>query len=194
MAEDGLSYKVVVIGGSAGSLELVLKITQAFPLNSGAIFIAVVHRKSDADSILASLLASRTLLPVREVEDKETIQPNTVYLAPPDYHLLVEDRLCFSLDRSEKIHYSRPSIDVTFESVAHTFGAATIAVLLSGANADGAEGMLSIKQAGGITLVQDPSTAEVAYMPQQAIRQEAASHIIAADELPGYIRNMLEAV
>lgn len=169
--------RLLVIGGSAGSLEPLLQIIAAIPVHTTAAIVVVVHRKAGSDSILRDLLAAKTSLQVKEVEDKEPLLPAHIYLAPPDYHLLFENKQCFALDASEKVHYSRPSIDVTFESAAAVFGTAVIGVLLSGANADGAEGMAAIKKAGGHTLAQDPATAEVYYMPQQAILLDAAMEV-----------------
>src|SRR5579864_7056332 len=138
MAQDSITkYKVLMIGGSAGSLDGVLKIISALPVNKHVTTIIVVHRKNDVESILANLLSSRTQLEVKEVEDKELISGGIIYIAPSDYHLLIENEKMFSLDSSEKVHYSRPSIDVSFESAAHVFGNAVIGILLSGANADG---------------------------------------------------------
>src|SRR5215211_8157064 len=117
MAENSVAkYKMVVIGGSAGSLEVVIRIVSVLPANVTTSFVIIIHRKNSADSILQNLLSTKTKLSVKEVEDKEKIYPGTIYLAPPDYHLLFEDQSAFSLDISEKIHYSRPSIDVTFDS------------------------------------------------------------------------------
>ena len=128
---------------------------------------------------------------VKEVEDKEFIVPNAIYVAPPDYHLLVEDEYSFSLDSAEKIHFSRPSIDVTFESVSEKFGQRAIGILLSGANADGAEGLGCIKEAGGITIAQDPASADVGFMPQQAINLGIVDHVVDAVALPGFVRQLL---
>jgi two-component system chemotaxis response regulator CheB len=183
---------MVVIGGSAGSLDVVLSIVSQLPPDTAATIAVVVHRKNAPVSPLASLLEARTTLPVKEVEDKEPILPGTVYLAPPDYHLLVEGRGSFSLDCSEKIHYSRPSIDITFESAAEQFGPALLGVLLSGANADGAEGLARIREAGGYTVVQDPQTAEIDYMPRQAIARGAACAVVPAKDLGGYLKGLLE--
>ncbi len=192
MAKDALDLpRHVVIGGSAGSLEIILRLVACLPARPNAIVTVVVHRKNDKDSILVDLLSSRTTLPVREVEDKEPIRVNTIYLAPPDYHLLVERADMFALDRSEKIHYSRPSIDVTFESVAETFGARAIGILLSGANADGAFGMACIKKAGGYTLVQDPASAEVGFMPRQAIERSPIDRILHAEEIVRFLPELL---
>ncbi len=186
-----MNFKVVVIGGSAGSLEAILKIVSGLTYQQQAVFIIIVHRKNDGDSILADLLTSKTMLPVKEVEDKEPLIPGTVYIAPSNYHLLVENEQEFSLDGSEKIHYSRPSIDVCFESVAEVFGGRTIGVLLSGANADGAKGLKKIKANGGFTIVQDPATADVGYMPQQAINEKGVDKILRADEMADFIKALL---
>ena len=192
MAEDALdTRRYLVIGGSAGSLEVILNLVAKLPRQPNAVVIIVVHRKKDNESILVNLLSSRTRLAVKEVEDKDPILLNTVYLAPPDYHLLIERTDLFSLDSSEKIQYSRPSIDVTFESVAEAFGTKTIGILLSGANADGAAGMAKIRQAGGYTIVQDPVTADVGYMPQQALDLTPVDSILSASEIPTLLEKLL---
>jgi len=130
--------------------------------------IIVVHRKA-GESLLADLMRDKTPWPVKEVEEKDLIENRTVYIAPSDYHLLIEKDKTFSLDFSEKLHYSRPAIDISFETAAEAYGGSLIAVLLSGANSDGAEGLKKIKAGGGLTIVQDPSEATVSYMPEQAI-------------------------
>ena len=192
MAEDNLGrYKMVVIGGSAGSLEVIMKTVAAFPENSNASFVVVIHRKNEPDSLLRNLLAGRTQLSVKEVEDKERIVPGTVYLAPPDYHLLFEDETAFSLDVSEKIHHSRPSIDVTFESAAEVYGAALIGILLSGANADGSHGLKKIFENGGHTIVQEPSSAEVSFMPQQALNLIKPNAVLPGNEIGVYLKSIL---
>ncbi|MBC7903631.1 MAG: chemotaxis protein CheB [Gemmatimonadaceae bacterium] len=184
-------FKAIVVGGSAGSLEIVLKIAEALPL-AGIVCILVVHRRNDPDSALAHLIAAKSKLKVREVEDKETIAGDVIYLAPPDYHLLVETDVNFALDASEKVHFSRPSIDVCFESAAAIYGDALIGVLLSGANADGAAGLKMIRDAGGFCIVQNPATAEVPYMPQQAINQDAADEVVDGGEIHKFIVEMLQ--
>jgi two-component system, chemotaxis family, protein-glutamate methylesterase/glutaminase len=170
MAQDSINnrYELLIIGGSAGSLEVLIRL---LPLLQDCVQLAIVvvmHRKS-GESLLPELLGGRTSWDVKEAEEKESITNGTIYVAPPDYHLLFEKGKSFSLDCSEKIHYSRPSIDVSFESASDTYGASAIAVLLSGANADGAQGLDHIRKAGGVAIVQDPSEASVSYMPQQAI-------------------------
>jgi two-component system, chemotaxis family, protein-glutamate methylesterase/glutaminase len=185
---------VIVIGGSAGSLEVILEITNRLPLFATAIIIIVVHRKIDNDSILEDLIAHKTLYPVKEVEDKDPIIPGTIYIAPPDYHLLIENKDTFSLDSSEKVHFSRPAIDVTFESVAEIFTNRVMGILLSGANADGAAGLVCIKEMGGHTLVQNPKTAEMSIMPQQAINRNIVDCIAEPAEISQAIVRFITVV
>ncbi|WP_207513987.1 chemotaxis protein CheB [Longitalea luteola] len=174
---------IVVIGGSAGSLEVILEIANNLPLLPTVVIIIVVHRKIDNDSILEELIAHKTKYRVKEVEDKDAIIPGTIYIAPPDYHLLIENKHCFSLDTSEKVHFCRPSIDVTFESVAETFTSRVIGILLSGANIDGAEGLACIKQLGGYTMAQTPESAGIDIMPKQAISRNIVDKIVEPQDI-----------
>ena len=192
MAKDEVTVnKVVVIGGSAGSLEVILHIIKHLPYVSTAVIIIIIHRKNDNDSILEDLFSYKTLIPVKEVEDKDTIVPGTIYIAPPDYHLLIENERSFSLDSSEKIHFSRPSIDVTFESAGEAFTTRVMGVLLSGANADGAAGLARIKELGGITLAQKPATAEIGFMPQQAINLNIVDKILEPARISEEVANFI---
>ncbi|KAB7733156.1 chemotaxis protein CheB [Rudanella paleaurantiibacter] len=190
MAENGVGRpeKLVVIGGSTGSIDVLLSVLPMVqvPL-TGAAIVIVVHRKNTADSALSAVLALRTSLPVHEVDDKDLVQPGHIYLAPADYHLLFEHDGTFSLDDSEKINYSRPSIDVTFESAADVYGPAVVGIILSGANADGTEGFRAIKQAGGILVAQRPDTAQVGYMPNQAILHTPVDHILSIEQIGAFI-------
>ena len=189
MAENrvGNGCKAVVIGGSTGSIDVLLQVLPALHSPLPFALIIVVHRKNTADSTLANLLALKTRIPVREVDDKDPVLPGHIYLAPADYHLLLEQDETFSLDDSEKVHYSRPAIDVTFESAADVFGPALVGILLSGANADGTIGLRAIKQAGGATVVQQPDTAQVAYMPQQAIAYAPVDFVLTIPELTAFM-------
>jgi len=170
MAQNGIinRYQLLIIGGSAGSLEVLVQLLPALHKNLKLAIVVVMHRKA-GESMLVDVLGGKTTWPVKEAEEKENVEAGTVYVAPSDYHLLFEKNKTFSLDFSEKVHYSRPSIDVSFESAADAYGATVIAVLLSGANSDGSEGLNLIRNAGGLAIVQDPLEASVAYMPQQAI-------------------------
>jgi two-component system chemotaxis response regulator CheB len=191
MAQNEMKYKAVVVGGSAGSLDIILNIVSHADSSAGILYIIILHRKNDTDSVLTGLFSSRTKLKVKEVEDKDYILPGYIYIAPADYHLLLEDENTFSLDASEKIYFSRPSIDVTFESVADVFGTAVIGVLLSGANADGAHGLNRIHKAGGFTIVQDPESAEADYMPRQAIEKLKPDAVISAKEIPDFLKKLI---
>ncbi len=162
-------FELVVIGGSAGSLSVVLKIVSHFPKTMTVPLILVFHRKQSEDNVLLDVMKSRSHYSVREIEDKDVIEPGVIYLAPPDYHILVEKDRSLTLDDSEKVNFSRPSIDVTFESASDVFGESSMCVLLSGANADGAEGLLAARVTGAFTVVQDPIDAEIGYMPEQAL-------------------------
>jgi two-component system chemotaxis response regulator CheB len=161
--------KCVVIGGSAGCLKVLLHIIPELRPGLGFPIIIIIHRKNDRKSSLEQLLGHRTPLTVHEVEDKLTLENGKLYIAPPDYHLLIEKDRTLSLDGSEKVLWSRPSIDVTFQSVAEIFGANTLGILLSGANDDGALGLEYIQKAGGKTIIQHPDNAEISIMPQAAL-------------------------
>ncbi len=178
---------MIVIGGSAGSLEIVLAVLSQLLGSGFPPLLIVLHRKVANDSLLAELLASKTHLTVKEAEEKEMIRMDTVYLAPADYHVLIEHDLSFSLDYSEKVHYSRPSIDVVFESAALAFGSGLTCILLSGANTDGAEGCRFAKARGATVLVQDPATASVPVMPQAVLDLNSADHVMSANELAAWI-------
>nr|WP_295873534.1 chemotaxis protein CheB [uncultured Chitinophaga sp.] len=181
--------RVVLIGGSAGGLQAILTLLPGLSSRLNAAVIIVLHRQNSADSVLAELLAAKTTLPVHEAEEKEPLLPGVIYIAPGDYHLLVETDHTLSLDYSEKIHFSRPSIDVTFSAAADVFGADTLAILLSGANSDGVEGLAEVHEAGGLTIVQDPETATVDFMPRHALQAVPVDHVLAADVMASFINN-----
>jgi two-component system chemotaxis response regulator CheB len=185
------SYRLVVIGGSAGSLDVILKMLTALPGHLPAPVVIVLHRKNSNDNLLADLLSTKTSLRVKEVEEKEPIRPGYLYIAPADYHLLIEKDYSFSLDDSEKINYSRPSIDATFETAADVYSSSLIGILLSGANTDGVEGLKKIKQSGGLTIVQEPDSAEVSYMPQQAINNVDVDIVADAAAIGGVLIGLL---
>jgi len=181
----------LVIGGSAGSLEVLIRVLPALNMNLSFPIIIVVHRKQGNDSLLSDLLASKTNLVVKEVEEKEPIIPGTIYIVPSDYHLLIERDQTFSLDYSEKINYSRPSIDVTFQSAADVYRDKLVCLLLSGSNADGVSGMLNAQHNGGEVAVQDPSSAQVPYMPSQAALRTKTKNILKVNEIAAYINALV---
>ncbi len=184
--------KVVAIGGSAGSLEVILHILQKLETINSIIIILILHRRNSDDNVLEELLRMKSGLTVTEIEDKTSIKAGNIYVAPADYHLLIETNQTFSLDVSEKVHYSRPSIDVGFESAAEVFGPNLIAVLLSGANSDGTEGLIAVKNHGGTVIIQTPETAEVPYMPNYAIDRVVADHILSPSEMTDFIRGIIQ--
>ncbi len=181
---------MVIIGGSAGSLEVIINLLPDLSPALECAITLILHRKSDADTAsLADILSRKTTLPVIEAEEKEAICSGHIYIAPADYHLLFERDHSFSLDYSEKVNFSRPSIDVSFESAADVYGADLAAILLSGANNDGASGLVAVSNVGGKTIVQDPATADVDYMPQYAIKFHPPDLILAPAALAGFINS-----
>ncbi|NSL90002.1 chemotaxis protein CheB [Chitinophaga solisilvae] len=186
--------QLILIGGSAGGLQAILTLLPDLDPQLNAAVVIVLHRQSYYDSVLTELLSVKTRLQVKEAEEKEELLPGVIYIAPADYHLLIEGDHTFSLDYSEKVNYSRPSIDVTFSAAAWAWRSRMAAILLSGANNDGVEGLRDIHDAGGITLVQDPDTAEVDYMPRQAILAAPVHHVLPACEMAAFINNFAGTV
>ena len=184
------SAKLIVIGGSSGSLEALMNIFSLLDANFDIPLIIVLHRNNNANTSLTQLLTVKTNLTVKEADEKESINPGYVYLAPPDYHLLIEQDGSFSLDDSEKINYSRPSIDVTFQSAASIYKEGLVAILLSGANADGAGGLTYVKKMGGIAIIQDPDEALFSYMPLQAIAQTTPDAILPATAIAACLNQL----
>lgn len=182
--------KLIAIGGSAGSLQVVLKIFDYLDSNYSIPILLVLHRNINYPSSLEELLLHRTKLISKEVEEKEKIKPGCIYICPADYHVLVEDDQTFSLDVSEKVNFSRPSIDVVFKSASEVYKDQMVGMLLSGANADGADGLLFAKRNKSITVVQDPNEAEVPYMPQQAIKHSKPDHILNTNEMAGFLNSL----
>ena len=191
MAQSSITnrYELLLIGGSAGSLEVLLNLLPLLRADLPLAIAIVLHRKS-GESLLVDLLRDKTTWPVREAEEKDVLEKQTIYVAPSDYHLLIEKDKTLSLDVSEKVHYSRPSIDVSFETAAEAYGSSLIGLLLSGANADGAEGLRQIKQAGGLTIVQDPKEAAVSYMPQQAIDLTEVDYVASTKEMAAIVNRL----
>ncbi|MFP3590459.1 chemotaxis protein CheB [Chryseobacterium sp. SIMBA_038] len=182
--------ELIVIGGSAGSLQVILEMIKKLNIELQFSIVLVVHRKAHSTSILPVLLQQFSSMEVVEIEDKTEIKNNTLYIVPADYHLLFENKKMMSLDSSEKMNYSRPSIDVTFKSAAEIYGENVIGILLSGANADGVEGLGYIKKNGGKVWVQDPETAEVNYMPKHAVDEVDYDLIITPENLANYINQL----
>lgn len=179
--------EALIIGGSAGSLEVLLKVLPALSDKLSFPIIIVVHRKHGTDSLLPDLLSGKTKLKVKEIEEKEFIKPGTIYIAPSDYHTLIEQNKSFSLDYSEKVNYSRPAIDVTFQTGAEAYKTKLVCMLLSGSNADGVNGLRSVQAWGGTAVIQDPSTAQVSYMPEQAAAQLKIDYTLRIEDMADFI-------
>jgi two-component system chemotaxis response regulator CheB len=143
----------------------------------------VIHRKKNFTSEIEKLFADNSRIPLKEISDKDKILNNTIYIAPANYHTLIESYGFFALDVSEAIWYSKPSIDVTFESAAEVYKNKCVAVLFSGANQDGALGMLKLKQAGSLTIAQNPLDAEMPEMPATAININATDYVLSTEEI-----------
>lgn len=168
----------VVVGASAGGVEALLTVFSGLPAGYGLPLVCVLHLPESRDSLLADLFGRRLALRVKEAQDKEDLSPGTLYFAPPGYHLSIESDHSFSLSREEPLHYSRPSIDVLFESAADSYRERLVGVLLTGANQDGAAGLAAIKRAGGLSIVQDPAEAQVPTMPESALATHEPDYIL----------------
>ncbi|KUJ60860.1 chemotaxis protein CheB [Flavobacteriaceae bacterium CRH] len=180
MEEDQIipKCKVIIVGGSAGSLNALLQILPDVHVLNAFALVIVLHRRSTDDLTLEELLKLKTDITVKAVEDKMPLLPGYIYIAPSNYHLLFEKDDFFALDTSEKINYSRPSIDVSFESAAEIYGDRLVGILLSGSNTDGTDGLKAIHNAGGVIIVQDPASADMPYMPNNAILNTTPDFIL----------------
>ncbi len=170
---------LVVIGGSAGAIEVLHQVLGRLPETFGPATAIVIHVPADGPHLLTEIFTTQGGLKVKLAEDKEPIVGGTIYFATPDYHLLIEKGRTFALSLDERVHFSRPAIDVLFQSAAEAYGDRVLGVILSGANADGADGLRSIAAAGGITAVQSLECAEMIAMPAAAL--QAAPHSIEVD-------------
>lgn len=173
----------VVIGGSAGAIVVLLSVVETLPADFRLPIVVVVHRLKSAPSHLAEVLRARCALPVSEARHGEPLLPGHVFVAPPDHHLRIDARQRLVLDTESPVHFSRPSIDVLFESAALALGARVAGVLLTGGNEDGAAGLHAISRAGGVTLVQSPHTAEVPHMPEAALARFKPTGVLVPGEL-----------
>jgi two-component system chemotaxis response regulator CheB len=170
--------EAVVIGASAGGVQALLTLLPALPAGAMAAFLIVVHLPRGRPSLLADVFARKCALDVREAEDKEPIVPGTVYFAPANYHLLVDEgpRLALSVD--DLVHHSRPSIDVLFESAARIYRDRLLGIILTGANEDGADGFAAVHDAGGVTVVQEPQSAQSPQMVLSALKLRVPDHVL----------------
>jgi two-component system chemotaxis response regulator CheB len=186
---DGVGYDLAVVGTSWGGLAALRTLVAGLPETFTMAVTIVQHRHKDSDHLLRVLLQERAALEVCEVEDKMPVEHGRIYVAPPDYHTLVEPGH-FSLSTEAPVRYSRPSIDVTFSSAAGSYGHRTVGIVLTGANADGAEGLRQISDRGGMALVQDPRTAESPTMPAAAAKAVSRARVMPLAELVAYLREL----
>lgn len=172
------AYQAVVIGGSSGGIDALIELLPALPASLRVPVIVVLHLPRDRPSLLPAIFQTRCALPLREAHDKDPLAPGAVYFAPPDYHLLVDTGPRAALSVDPPVHYSRPSIDVLFESAADLYTKHLIGVLLSGANEDGTRGLQAIAAAGGLLVVQDPASAAMPTMPLSAVGRAPVHHVL----------------
>ncbi len=181
-ALSGFRADAVVIGGSAGAVDVLGALLPDLPADFALPVIVVVHLPPRRTSLLPPLFAARCALPVREPQDKQPVEAG-VWFAPPDYHLLVESDHTFSLSIDQPVRFSRPSIDVLFESAARAYGSRLLGAVLTGANDDGAEGAQVIRKLGGVVAVQTPETAVASEMPRAAIDRASPQWVGPVHEL-----------
>lgn len=185
-----MAYELVVIGTSWGGLHALRRVLGGLPAKFDVPVVVVQHRHRDSDELLVSLLQEHTALEVCEIEDKMELKSGGVYVAPAEYHVLVEVGH-LELSTEEPVRFSRPSIDVTFESAADAYGSRTVGVVMTGANDDGARGLKRIADRGGAAVVQDPTTAESAIMPTAAIKLVPGSRVVKLDEIGPLIAKLV---
>ena len=186
-----MDYKIIVIGTSAGGMEALKTLLPVFPPAFPVPIVIVQHISSLSNGFMIQYLNSISSLRVKEAEEKELLTAATVYFAPPNYHLLIEDDHTLSLSVEHKVNYARPSIDVLFDSAVYAYGKSIIGVILTGANNDGAKGLSEIKKVGGYTIVQSPETAYSDSMPKAAIAQSTPDLIVPLEEIGIVLRDLL---
>jgi len=174
----GRRVDAIAIGTSAGGVEALSVLLPALPAGLRSPVFIVQHLPRDRPSRLVEIFAPKCVLPVREAEDKEPIQAGTVYFAPPDYHLLLDHGPMVSLSVDEAVHFSRPSIDVLFESATDVYGDGLLAIILTGASQDGASGLDAVRRARGTTVVQQPDTAQVPLMTEEALKRGPVDFVL----------------
>lgn len=185
---------LVVIGGSAGSMPPCRQILRQLPADFALPVAVVIHAHPSQDDSRLEVLRQECPLTVLDVVGSMPLTPGTIFFAPPNYHLLVEADKTLSLSIDEKVNYSRPSIDVLFESAADAFGPSVIAIVLSGANHDGALGLKAIAMAGGLAIIEDPELAAVKDMPLAALTQVPMATVLPGDDIAPFVIGQVEAM
>ncbi len=178
LALAGRRISAVVIGASAGGVNALIEILPGLPREFPCPVVTVLHVMRSRQNQLVEVFQQRVALRVEEAADKVEPMPGTLYFAPADYHLSIEEEGVFSLSLEPPVHFARPAIDITMETAANVYGPELVGILLTGANHDGAAGMAAIGAAGGLTVVQDPAEAQVGVMPKEAIRLRAPDLVL----------------
>ncbi len=184
------SVEAIVLGASAGGLNAMIGLFSKLPADLPVPILVVQHTRPDEDSQLPELIGNNTALSVSEAEDKTEIKPGNIYIAPSNYHLLVEDKQSVALSNEERVNYSRPSIDLLFESAVRVYQSKLVGIILTGANNDGSRGLSMIANAGGITVAQSPETAEFKVMPQAAINTGNVKFVLDLDGMAEFIKEI----
>jgi two-component system, chemotaxis family, protein-glutamate methylesterase/glutaminase len=189
-ASLGERIDAVVIGASAGGVEALSVLLPALPASSQASVFIVLHLPRDRPSLLSEIFARKCALPVREAEDKESVAAGTVYFAPSNYHLLLDEGPQMSLSADDLVHHSRPSIDVLFESAADVYGERLLGIILTGANEDGAAGLAAVHDSGGVTVVQTPATARSPQMVMSALKMRPADLVLPLERIAALLTTL----
>jgi two-component system, chemotaxis family, protein-glutamate methylesterase/glutaminase len=183
-------YEIIVIGGSLGGIEASIEILKGLPSDYPVPVILVLHRLRGNTGGLANIFSNALRLRVKEIDEKEEIKSGMVYIAPANYHTLIETDRIFSLDFSETVNFSRPSIDVTFESVSEVYGIKTLGIVLTGNNNDGTWGLHKIARKGGMAIVQDPAEAKAPPMPVSALKKVASAKKMRLSEISVFLQSL----
>jgi len=191
-AIDTLAGRIdaIVIGASAGGVDALSTLLPALPAGAAASTFVVLHLPRERPSLLVNIFAPKCAQPVREAQDKEPIERGVIYFAPPDYHLLVDAGPQLALSADEPVNYSRPAIDVLFESAADYYGERLLGIILTGGNHDGAAGLQAVRQAGGMSIVQQPSEAQAPFMPELALRQGEVDAVLTVAQIATLLRTL----
>lgn len=184
------TIKAIAIGASAGAVQALQAILPRLPVGYPLPVLVIVHVPPDRSNVLLPLFQAKCRIPVKEAEDKEPMVGGVIYFAPSDYHLLVEADGALALSNDEPVNYSRPSIDVLFESAADAYGPALVGVILTGANNDGAAGLKAVTDAGGVAIVEDPAQAYASAMPAAALDAVSTAKVMTLDAIASYLSSL----
>ena len=180
-------YEAIVIGTSAGGLSALSTILQKLPGKYDRPIVVVQHRAKDSEDVLKDVLQQKCALKIKQTDEKEKIVAGCVYIAPPDYHLLIETDKTFSLSSEPPVQFSRPSIDVLFESASQVYNKKLVGIILTGSNNDGAEGIRTIRRLGGLTVAQDPGEAQYSVMTKAAIATGSVDFVLPLADITAFL-------